>query len=61
MFPDQNLNANTMRKAAQEGHIYKKMYKITECEASISNDSCKSDKNGESPEVDNPVGSLGNE
>lgn len=61
LHPDENLNANTMRKAAQEHHIYKKTYKITECAAFTSNSDCKSDKIGGSPEVDNPDGSAGSE
>lgn len=62
MFPNENFNANSMRKAAQEKCIYKKTYRITECEAldkKISNE--KSGENGETPEVDNPVGSNGSE
>ena len=43
----------------ENGWIYHKRYKITECAASSSNTSSKSDKNGEPLEVDNPVGSLG--
>ncbi|MDE5977077.1 MAG: hypothetical protein K2G70_01230, partial [Turicibacter sp.] len=61
LHPDENLNANTMRKAAQEHHIYKKTYRITECAAFTSNSDCKPDKIGESPEVDNPDGSVGSE
>ena len=61
MFPEENFNANSMRKAAQQGCIYKKKYKITESAASISDDSSKSGKNGEPPEVDNPVGRNGSE
>lgn len=61
MFPDENFNANSMRKAAQEHCIYRKTYRITECEASIGNDSCKSDEIGEPLEVGNPVGSSGSD
>ena len=61
MFPEQNLNANSMRKAAQEHCIYKKTYRITECAAFDSNINSKSGKNGEPLEVDNPVGSNGSE
>lgn len=57
MFPNENFNANSMRKAAQEHCIYRKTYRITECAASISDDSCKSDEIGEHLEVGNPVGS----
>ena len=53
------LNPGSMRKSAENGWIYHKRYKITECAASSSNTSSKSDKNGEPLEVDNPVGSLG--
>ena len=59
LFPEENFNANTMRKAAQEGHIYRKTYKISA--ATISDDSRKLGKNGENLEVDNPVGSNGSE
>lgn len=61
LHPEENLNANTMRKAAQEHHIYKKTYRITECAAFTSNSNCKSDKIGEPSEVDNPDGSAGSE
>lgn len=61
LFPDQNLNPNSMRKAAQENCIYKKLYKITECAASNGDINSKLGENGEYPEVDNPVGSYGNE
>lgn len=61
LHPNENFNANTMRKAAQEHHIYKKTYRITECAAFTSNSDCKSDKIGESPEVDNPDGSVESE
>lgn len=62
MFPNENFKANSMRKAAQEGCIYRKTYRITECEAlgnNIPNE--KSGENGESPEMENPVGSNGSE
>lgn len=62
MFPNENFNANSMRKAAQLGCIYKKIYRITECEAlgnKFLNE--ESGENGESPEMDNPVGSNGSE
>lgn len=62
MFPDENFNANSMRKAAQQGCIYKKTYRITECEALGDNTSNeKSGENGEPPVKDNPVGSNGSE
>ena len=50
-----------MRKSAQGGYLYKKTFKITECAAFSSNTDSKSGKNGEPPEVDNPVGSNGSE
>lgn len=59
LHPDENLNANSMRKAAQEGYIYHKTYRISA--ASISNDSSKLGKNGEHLETDNPVGNNGSE
>lgn len=61
MKPNEDLKPASMRKNARMGSIYKKRYKITECAASISNDSSKSGKNGEPPEVDNPVGSIESE
>lgn len=57
--PNENLNANSMRKAAQEGCIYHKTYRISA--ASISNNSSKLGENGEPLEIDNPVGSNGSE
>lgn len=59
LHPDENLNANSMRKAAQEGYIYHKTYKISA--ASISNNSSKLGENGEPLEIDNPVGNNGSE
>lgn len=60
-FPELSINTNSMRKSANEGHLYKKTFRITECAAFSSNTDSKSGKNGESPEVDNPVGSNGSE
>lgn len=57
--PDENLNANSMRKAAQQGCIYHKTYKISA--AFISNNNSKLGENGEPLEIDNPVGSNGSE
>ena len=62
MFPNEGYNANSMRKAAQQGCIYRKMYRITECEALEDNTSNeKSGENGELPVKENPVGSNGSE
>ena len=61
LHPEENFNANSMRKACQEGCIYKKTYRITDCAASISDNSSKLGKNGKPPEVENPVGSSGSE
>lgn len=58
---DEKLNANTMRKAAQEGHIYHKLYKITNSAAFIGDNNSKLGKIGEPLEVDNPDGSKGSE
>lgn len=55
---DENLNANTMRKACQEHHLYHKRYLITECAAIISDDNSKLGENGEHLVADNPVGSA---
>ena len=60
MFPDQQINPSSMRKAANDHCIYKKTYKITDA-ASNGDISSKLGENGENPEVDNPVGSVGNE
>ena len=62
MFPNEGYNANSMRKAAQQGCVYRKMYRITECEALEGNTSNeKSGENGELPVKENPVGSNGSE
>ena len=53
-------NPNHMRKYCNSGWIYHKTYKIKNYEASDGDVSSKSGENGESPEVDNPVGSTGN-
>lgn len=55
-----NLNYGSVKVSARKGTIYLKKYKITYA-ASISNDSRKLGENGETLEVDNPVGSLGSE
>lgn len=57
--PNENLNANSMRKAAQEGCVYHKTYKISA--ASISNNSSKLGEHGKHLEIDNSVGSNGSE
>ena len=59
LHPDENLNANSMRKAAQGGYIYHKTYKISA--ASTSDSSSKLGENGKSLETDNSVGSNGSE
>lgn len=61
LHPDENLNANTMRKAANYNYLYKKTYRITECAAFTSNSDCKLDKIGKHLEVDNSDGSAGSE
>lgn len=53
-----NLNYSSVKVCARKETIYLKRYKIKYV-ASISNDSRKLGENGESPEVDNSVGSLG--
>ena len=53
-----NLNYGSVKSSLRKGTIYLKKYKITYA-ASISDDSRKSGEHGESPEMDNPVGSLG--
>jgi hypothetical protein len=53
-----NLNYGSVKSSAKKETIYLKRYKIKYA-ASISNDSCTLGENGETPEVDNPVGSLG--
>lgn len=56
------VKVDAMKKACNKGNICHKTYKITNiCEASTSDSSCKLGENGESLEVDNPVGSIGNE
>lgn len=56
------LNLKSLQRAASYGYpYYKKTYLITKCEASASDSSCKLGENGEPLEVDNPVGSTGNE
>ena len=59
LFPNEKFNANSMRKAAQQGCIYKKTYRITDCVAPKNGE--KSGENGEPPIKDNPVGSNGSE
>ena len=53
-----NLNYGSVKSSLRLGKIYLKKYKITYA-ASISNSSRTLGENGETPEVDNPVGSLG--
>lgn len=52
-----NLNYGSVKVSARKEVIYLKRYKIKYA-ASISNDSRKLGENGETLEVDNPVGSL---
>ena len=60
LFPNEGFIANSMRKAASQGCIYKKTYRITDCVAPVKSGE-KSGENGESPEKDNPVGRNGSE
>lgn len=53
-----DLNYGSVKSSLRKGTIYLKKYKISYA-ASISNDSCKLGENGETPQMDNPVGSLG--
>ena len=55
-----NLNYGSVKVSARKEVIYLKRYKIKYA-ASISNDSRKVGENGETLEVDNPVGSLESE
>ena len=55
-----NLNYGSVKVSARKEVIYLKRYKIKYA-ASISNDSRKLGENGETLEVDNPVGSLESE
>ncbi len=59
VFADKyNLNYGSVRSSAKKEGIYLKRYKIRYA-ASTGNSSRKSGENGGSPEMDNPVGSLG--
>ncbi len=59
VFADKyNLNYGSVKVSARKEIPYLKRYKIKYA-AFVSNDSRKLGENGESPEVDNPVGSLG--
>lgn len=53
-----NLNYGSVKSALRKGNLYLKKYKITYA-ASTGDSSRKSGENGGSPEMDNPVGSLG--
>ena len=53
-----NLNYGSVKSSLRLGTIYLKKYKITYA-ASTGNSSRKSGEHGETPEMDNPVGSLG--
>lgn len=60
--PEYNAKESGLNYAARNSGVYKGILKIERIsEASTGDSSCKSDKNGEHPEVDNPVGSLGSE
>ena len=60
IFADKyNLNYVSVKVCARKETIYLKRYKIRYDAASVSNNSRTLGENGESPEVDNPVGSLG--
>lgn len=48
MFPNENFNANSIRKAVQQGCIYRKTYRITDCVA-LEKTSEKLGENGETP------------
>lgn len=53
-----NLNYGSVKSSLRKGTIYLKTYKITYA-ALVGNNYRKSGEHGESPEMDNPVGSLG--
>ena len=53
-----NLNYGSVKSSLRNGTIYLKKYKIAYA-AFTSNGNRKSGEHGESPEMDNPVGSLG--
>lgn len=50
---------HSLQSAASGGNLFHKTYIITKCEAFINDNDSKLGENGEHPEVDNPVGSLG--
>ena len=53
-----NLNYGSVKSALRKGNVYLKKYKITYA-ASTGDSGRKLGENGENPEMDNPVGSLG--
>lgn len=58
LFPNEGYIANSMRKAAQQGCIYRKTFRITDCVAPDESGE-KSGEIGESPsKEDNPESSL---
>ena len=57
LYPE--CNPNHMRRYCNSGWIYHKTYKITNYEAFDGDINSKLGENGESPEMDNPVGSAG--
>lgn len=60
-FPEKECKYDAMKKAANKGSIYKKIYKITDCVAPVESGE-KSGENGEPPiKQENPVGSNGSE
>jgi hypothetical protein len=59
LHEEENFKTDTIRKAAKNGNIFHKRYKIYKGAAFTENSNRKSDENGEPLEVDNPVGSSG--
>lgn len=61
IFADKyNLNYGSVKSSLRNNTIYLKKYRIKHA-AFTSDSNCKLGENGETPEVDNPVGSLGSE
>lgn len=59
--PEYNATESGLNYAARKSGVYKGILKIKNYEASTGDSSRKLGENGETPEVDNPVGSTGNE
>lgn len=57
-FPEKECKYDAMKKAANKNYLYKKTYRITDYVASENSDE-KLGENGETPEMDNPVPSIG--